>query len=143
MDLPARTELSWSGWGDPEQATELSAELIAQLRTALGAGRATPTPPSIDELALAPVRLDSGVCGALTQLVGEPHVRSDQEARARHALGKSTPDLLALRSGKEIAAPDLVLYPGSHDEILAVLELCGTERVAVVPFGGGHPWSAD
>ena len=36
-----------------------------------------------------------------------------------------------------LAAPDLVVFPGSHDEILALLELCSRRRVAVVPFGGG------
>ena len=44
---------------------------------------------------------------------------------------------MRLRSDKPLAAPDLVLFPGSHDEILALLELCSRRRVAVVPFGGG------
>ena len=35
---------------------------------------------------------------ALARIVGAEHARGDHEARARHALGKSTLDLLALRS---------------------------------------------
>jgi alkyldihydroxyacetonephosphate synthase len=61
----------------------------------------------------------------------------DHAARARHALGKSTPDLLRLRSPAAIPAPDLVLTPGSHAEVMRVLALCSERRVAVVPFGGG------
>ena len=74
---------------------------------------------------------------ALTAIVGSDHVRSDHEARARHALGKSTLDLLALRAGEPIAAPDLVVAPGSHEEVLELLAVCSECRVAAVPFGGG------
>jgi alkyldihydroxyacetonephosphate synthase len=34
-------------------------------------------------------------------------------------------------------APDAVLAPGSHDEVLELLRACAAHRVAVVPFGGG------
>jgi alkyldihydroxyacetonephosphate synthase len=46
-------------------------------------------------------------------------------------------DLLRLRGGEADAAPDAVVLPGSHDEVLAVLRACTAHRVAVVPFGGG------
>ena len=34
-------------------------------------------------------------------------------------------------------APDAVVFPSSHDEVLAVLAVCDERRIAVVPFGGG------
>ena len=46
-------------------------------------------------------------------------------------------DLLELRGGRAGHAPDLVVSPGSHDEVLAVLEAAARSTVAVVPFGGG------
>ena len=131
------TELSWSGWGDPKQATELPAAIGELLRTGLGVTRPTPAPATIDALELAPPRLAPAIAAALTDVVGAPHARGDHEARARHALGRSTLDLLALRGGGPLPAPDLVLAPASHDEVMAVLGLCGPARVAVVPFGGG------
>ncbi len=137
MDHPPRTELSWSGWGDPAQAAELPAEVLAQLRDVLGAREPTPPPRSVAELELTPPRLAPEIAHALEAVVGPENARGDHETRARHALGKSTPDLLRLRAGAPIAAPDLVLLPGTHDDVLAVLELCSAERVAVVPFGGG------
>ena len=42
-----------------------------------------------------------------------------------------------LRAGRRLDAPDLVLTPGSHAEILELLAICSERRVAVVPFGGG------
>src|SRR6185437_796105 len=61
----------------------------------------------------------------------------DHEARARHARGKSTIDLLEVRGGGPLSAPDLVVSPATHDEVQAVLERCSARRVAVIPFGGG------
>ena len=54
-----------------------------------------------------------------------------------HAAGRSYPDLVRLRSGEGLSAPDAVLAPGSAEQVRAVLEVCARERVAVVPFGGG------
>ncbi|MGH2868907.1 MAG: FAD-binding oxidoreductase [Solirubrobacteraceae bacterium] len=131
------TELSWSGWGDPARVTALPDAIQQLLASGLGVRFPTPVPASIDDLELTPIRLADATASALAAIVGHDHAHSDHESRARHALGKSTPDLLALRGGEPIPAPDLVLMPGSHDEVLAVLAECSERRVAVVPFGGG------
>ena len=132
---PMRRELSWSGWGDPAQAGSLPEEVHALLRDALGVTLTRPAPAALDQVELEPVRLDAEIAAALTRLVARSG--SDHELRARHALGKSTLDLLALRTGRPLPAPDLVLMPDSHEEVLAVLDLCRIHHVAVIPFGGG------
>ena len=137
MDDAWRTELSWSGWGDPAQATELPEGITELLRTGLGVTTPTPVPASISSLELSPIRLAPDTAEALVSIVGADHGRFDHETRGRHALGRSLFDLLALRSVRPIEAPDLILLPGSHDEVQAVLALCSEQRVAVVPFGGG------
>jgi alkyldihydroxyacetonephosphate synthase len=63
--------------------------------------------------------------------------RTDRGDRIRHAAGKSYPDLIRIRSGDASGAPDGVLYPSSHEEVVRLLDLCAAEGVAVVPFGGG------
>ena len=64
-------------------------------------------------------------------------MRQDRLARVSHALGKSYPDLVRIRRGDASSAPDAVVYPASHEEVQALLELCSARRVAVTPFGGG------
>ena len=132
-------ELSWSGWGDPDQASTLPEAVHTLLRQALGVRTPLPAPAAIDDLALRPIRLAGEVRDELAQIVGSAHARADAEARVRHLGGKSTIDLLRLRlrPGDPLTAPDLVLEPASHEEVLAVLESCSRRRVAVVPFGGG------
>src|SRR3984957_8586604 len=134
-----RTEMSWRGWGDPAQAAPLPESLQRLLGGALGiaGGDGRPGPESSSQVRLAPAQLDRRVALELAGIVGADGVHADHEARLRHALGRSTPDLLALRGSEPIAAPDLVLAPDSHDQVMAVLERCSARRVAVVPFGGG------
>ncbi len=64
-------------------------------------------------------------------------VRDDREARVLRCRGKSYLDLLAQRAGDCEEAPDAVVAPADADQVLAVLQLCAEEGVAVVPFGGG------
>jgi alkyldihydroxyacetonephosphate synthase len=132
-----RTEMSWRGWGDPAQAAPLPESLQRLVRDVLGVSGARPAPESMAQVQLAPARLDRRVALELAGIVGADGVHADTEARLRHALGRSTPDLLALRGPEPIAAPDLVLAPDSHDQVMAVLERCSARQVAVVPFGGG------
>ena len=133
----AREEMSWSGWGDPDRAAELPAAFGALLRETLGLRGGAIAPASLDALELEPSRLPDGIHAELAAIVGDAHVHPDAGWRARHRGGKSTIDLLELRAGRRLSAPDAVLTPASHDEVTAVLELCSARGVAVVPFGGG------
>ncbi len=129
--------LSWWGWGDPDEVPELGAEVLQLLRGALGVTGAAAPRPELAEIALPSPRLPGPLAERLIAVVGPESASADDEARIRHTRGKSTPDLLALRAGDGAAAPDLVLEPASHEQVLSLLRLCAAERVAVVPFGGG------
>ena len=133
----AYPDQSWSGWGDAEQVPVLSDAVLALIREGLGVS-APPRPPrALSEIALAPSGLPDATVASLAAVVGAEHVLADRESRIRHTRGKSTTDLLRLQAGEADDAPDLVVLPGSHDEVLALLRICSKRRIAVVPFGGG------
>ena len=122
-------------WGNP--ATPGSLPPVAE--QALGALGVRGPRPAIDP---ADVRLPASALSdddraALAEIVGAEHVRDGDEVRVQHTRGYSTPDLLKLRAGDASDAPDAVVFPGSHDEVVAVLKLCSERRLAVVPFAGG------
>jgi alkyldihydroxyacetonephosphate synthase len=131
------SEISWSGWGDPEHKTELSPQLLTLVQGALQIKHPGLPAPALDALTLAPSALSGDALDALRTAIGEDNVLLDHEARVRHLRGKSTPDLLKLRVGDTTDAPDAVIVPGSHDEVAALLAVCAEQRIAVVPFGGG------
>ncbi|GAA4144750.1 FAD-binding oxidoreductase [Actinomadura keratinilytica] len=135
MDAP---DMRWSGWGDPAKARRLPDGAVRLLRDLLGVRPAEGAPPRLQDVAVPAPRLGEEALAALAEAVGgAEHVRADAETRVRHTRGKSTPDLLRIRVGDTSDAPDAVVYPGSHEEVLAVLRECARRRTAVVPFGGG------
>jgi glycolate oxidase len=66
--------------------------------------------------------------GDLADVVGSAHVRDDAGALVTYATD-STP----LQRGQ----PDVVVFPGSRDEVAAVLRLAHEARVPVIPRGSG------
>jgi alkyldihydroxyacetonephosphate synthase len=130
--------MRWDGWGDPAKAVQLSPAVARLLEQALGVPPAPPAPaPVIDGVALPDPALPAGTVDELAAIVGAGHVLTSAADRVRHTRGKSTVDLLRIRSGDASDAPDAVVCPSSHDEVTAVLQRCAARRVAVVPFGGG------
>jgi alkyldihydroxyacetonephosphate synthase len=124
---------AWSGWGDADQVPVLPEAILNLLRDGLGVSRPRPaaaTPvPGLSRLSASDVETMTGVVGG--------HASADARVRIGHTRGKSTPDLLRIRAGDVSDAPDLVVYPGSHDEVLELLRVCSERRIAAVPFGGG------
>jgi alkyldihydroxyacetonephosphate synthase len=113
---------------------ELDGPALETLRERIGELRpASPLP----ELAGFDLPLAEALPPALIEAVGEENVFTAAEDRLRHAAGCGYVDLARLRSGKLDAAPDAVVLPADAAAVKRVLELCATEGVAVVPFGGG------
>lgn len=124
-------------WGTSDEAKELSPSVQKMLHKLLGTSDDQLPRLSVEEIQLSPIRLTAEDLQKLGDIVGQDYVSTDKEQRIRRARGKSYPDLLDWRSGKEIAAPDAVVVPGTNEEVLDVLRFCSAERIAVVPFGGG------
>ena len=130
-----REQVFW-GWGEPGAGPSLPDHATAFLRSELGVDGAVVDRP----VALAAVRLrepavDRALLRRLEAITGA--VRTDREARVLRCRGKSYLDLLAQRAGACEGAPDAVVAPADHAQVLAVLQACAEAGVAVVPFGGG------
>jgi alkyldihydroxyacetonephosphate synthase len=122
------------GWGDAANVPALSDDVRQLLADGLGVRAPRERPKTVR---LPPPWLSEDAAGAVAAVVGPEHASFDPEQRLRHTRGKSTPDLLRLRAGDSAGAPDLVVAPGSHDEVLELLRVCSGRSIAVVPFGGG------
>jgi alkyldihydroxyacetonephosphate synthase len=118
-------------------ATSLPDKARDMLRQAFSVDDEPSPPVALEDVELPEPALAADARAELAGAVGEEAVRDDRSARVAHALGKSYPDLVRIRSGDASSAPDAVVYPRSHDEVMAVLEICTARRVGVTPFGGG------
>ncbi|MBB2894766.1 FAD-binding oxidoreductase [Flexivirga oryzae] len=128
--------MHWSRWGDPDHTTTLPAGATDLMALAFGEITPRPAVPLAAVVARLPT-LAPDVADRLAAVVGADHLTTDLSDRVHHTRGKSTPDLLAARSGDFSDAPDAVVRPGNDEEVVAVLQVCAAHGVAVVPYGGG------
>ncbi|MGE5288921.1 MAG: FAD-binding oxidoreductase [Micromonosporaceae bacterium] len=124
--------MPWGGWGEPRPLPD---RVRALLHEVLGTTIPGPGAPAAG-VDLPPSRLPAAARGTLAA-AASGQLSEDRSARMLHAGGKSTTDLLRRRAGDATAAPDAVVTPATHDEVLAVLAAAHEHRIAVVPFGGG------
>ncbi|MGZ4483254.1 MAG: FAD-binding oxidoreductase, partial [Nocardioidaceae bacterium] len=128
--------MHWARWGDPAEAAPVPEAARGLVELAFGPADERPL-TALADVRLPATTLDERLLDGLRALLGPEHVLLDHETRVRHTRGKSTPDLLRMRAGDAADAPDAVLRPATHAEVVAVLAWCTEHRVALVPFGGG------
>jgi alkyldihydroxyacetonephosphate synthase len=131
---PLAPRLRWYGWGPPGTVDPELPRAADPLLAVLGAGAGHCPPVELDAVRLPASALDPA---PLVAVVGEAHLRTDRLSRVSHAAGRSYLDLLRLRAGDALDAPDAVVYPADGADVAAVLAVCSRHGIAVVPFGGG------
>jgi alkyldihydroxyacetonephosphate synthase len=130
----SREQVFW-GWGEPGAGPSLSEAAAGFLREQLGLdGGIVSRPVALEGVRLREPALPAGLSERLAAICD---VRDDRASRVLRCRGKSYLDLLAQRAGDCIDAPDAVVAPATHEQVLAVLQACSEAGAAVVPFGGG------
>ena len=102
--------------------------------TSAGAGT---SPIRFEDLEVPAAALPDGLRAELADAVGREHVSTDDHDRVVHARGKSLTDLVRQRRGDLGRPPDVVVRPGSEDEVAAVVAAALENDAVVIPFGGG------
>jgi alkyldihydroxyacetonephosphate synthase len=124
---------SFWGWGYESEALsdEHRRNIAALLSARLGCELpAASKPPVLGEVSLAAPRL--AVPESLAAICS-----TDAYDRAGHTYGKAFRDVVrALRRDFRVA-PDVVAFPRSENDLVALLDWCTQARAAVVPYGGG------
>ena len=124
---------SWWGWGSAEdelssaETEALVARTVAILPDHDFTDHAPPDPADLN-VPLSRVHPPSplaSMCsaGALDRL--------------SHARGKAFRDVVRNLQGDLTHIPDLVVRPGSEQDVIDVLDWCGSAEIAVIPYGGG------
>ena len=121
------------GWGyEGEGLTEQEIEALAGAlyeHLHLGGLRAAP-PPRLEDIELRPHRVEPPATLAHLSSTG-------RWERAEHTLGKSFADLVRGMQGRYDNPPDVVAFPSTEEELVAVLDWAADAGVAAIPYGGG------
>jgi len=130
MSTAARKFWGWSFEGDVLSPTEI-AWLEQGLAARFGITQPEVMPaPTVAEIDLRPTRLSvpptlQGVC---TQ---EPY------ERLLHSYGSSFPDSVRAFARDFSHPPDVVAYPRTTQDVVALLDWCNEVQAVAIPFGGG------
>lgn len=127
----------WDAWGSPSGHKPLPDKIRGLLAQVFGVSGEPVTRRDEGDVPLRDSALTPDQHAGLDAVVGAEHVSIGHRDRLLRAGGKSTPDLLRRRADGTQDAPDAVVFPADHAEVLALLEYCSANRIAVVPFGGG------
>ena len=133
--------MKWWGWGEESVEFTLAdkpdlAPFIAR-ELGLDIERPTASPVGFDQLRIADPELPDALRRELDGAVGAEFVSVDRLDRVVHARGKSLRDLIRQRRGELPRVPDVIVRPGSEDEVAAVLAAAVACDAVVIPFGGG------
>ncbi len=119
------------GWEGEGPSAEEQKGLGSLLAARFGGAAPEPiAPPRLDEIELAQPR-----CAAPAALADILTDAPDE--RAGHTYGKAFRDIARALRRDFAAAPDWVALPRHEADIVALLDWCGDQGVAAIPYGGG------
>ncbi len=131
----------WWGWGTEDHAYTYAdkpkfAPFVQKMVGVDITAPVKPIPP-FSSLNVPESLLTESLRSALIDALGEDFVQTDDETRVVHAFGKGVRDLMRVRRGDLGRVPDVVVYPGSQEDVEAVVDAVVASNGVLIPFGGG------
>lgn len=93
-------------------------------------------PPSYPP-AIPASQASEALLAALQRAIGEAHVSTDDEQRLRRGHGHTQEEMYAIKYGQLERIPDAVVFPGSDDDVEAIVALAREHGCCLIPYGGG------
>lgn len=131
----------WWGWGT--EGTEFSfadkpkfAPFVLE-RLGVDVTTTAPRVRSFASLDVPASRLTDELRATLVAAAGAEYVTDDAETRVVHGFGRGVRDLVRVRRGDLGRLPDIVVYPGSEHEVVAIVDACVAADAVLIPYGGG------
>lgn len=133
--------MKWWGWGDPQKTFPMEDKpnlwlWISKILNLKENKKIAEPVARMDVNIPLSIMNDDFLMDILSQLEKEQISTTDDE-RLLHSYGKSYADLFYVRKGVVKRAPDIVIYPKSHEEVETIMKLAHQHNVCVIPFGGG------
>ncbi|AQP48669.1 FAD-binding oxidoreductase [Tessaracoccus aquimaris] len=131
----------WWGWGEDGLAYRYEDKpkfpAFVQKMVGIDVTRPVKPIPPFSSLDVPASQLSDDLHAKFDEILGAKYVQTDDETRVVHAYGKGVRDLIRIRKGDLGRVPDVVLYPGTQDEVEKLLDAAVAADAVVIPFGGG------
>ncbi len=131
----------WWGWGEEGLAYRYEDKPkfpgFVQKMVGVDITRPVKLIPPFSSLDVPASELSDELRAKFVDAIGEKYVQTDDETRVVHAYGKGVRDLIRIRKGDLGRVPDVVLYPGTQEEVEAIVDASVEADAVLIPFGGG------
>ena len=131
----------WWGWGEEGLAYRYEDKPkfpgFVQKMVGVDITRPVKPIPPFSSLDVPASELSDELRAKFVDAIGEKYVQTDDETRVVHAYGKGVRDLIRIRKGDLGRVPDVVLYPGTQEEVEAIVDASVEADAVLIPFGGG------
>lgn len=131
----------WWGWGEEghEYQHKDKPKFAPFVMKMTGVDVNKPPKPvrPFESLEVPPSQIDDDLRARLEGIVGKGYLQDDDHTRVLHTYGKGVRDLMRIRRGDLGRVPDVVLYPGSEEEICQIVDTVVEADAVLIPFGGG------
>ena len=133
--------MKWWGWGEEDisftdEGKPFLGPFLKQVLD-LDVASVKSRPVAFEALDIPEPSLSPELRGALERAVEGDFISTDPLERVLRARGKSLRDLVRQRRGEVGRLPDVVVRPGTEEEVAAILEAALDSDAVVIPFGGG------
>jgi alkyldihydroxyacetonephosphate synthase len=133
--------MKWWGWGDPQKIfpMEDKPNLWNWISNILLIKDNTKTAEPVlrSQVNISAPNLNEDFLMEISSQLEKEQIFITDEERLLHSYGKSYADLFYVRKGIVKKAPDIVIYPKSHEDVETIMKLAHSHNVCVIPFGGG------
>ena len=141
-EIPKNSYRSVFKWGVPEQIKAPSERMLHDVLARFGMAddflHEYQQPLGLEEVKFdIPVKLDAVHIEAMKAIVGAEFVRADDYARFSVAYGKTMYDILRARNKIVENVPDIVVYPGSREQIEQIVAYVTEHKIPLYVYGGG------
>ncbi len=80
---------------------------------------------------------NTALVSALRGFLAEDQITTEDSVRLRRGHGHTGAEIWAVRYESLDRVPDLVVYPQSHDEVVALVKAAKANGAVLIPYGGG------
>lgn len=133
--------MKWWGWGEEgisfhhEDKPAFAAFVKSVIDIDVAKG---PVPvPGLGTMPIPASLAATELRATLEAVVGSDNIKDGPFDRVVHAYGKGLRDLVRIRRGDMGRLPDIVVYPGTEEEIARIVKTALSTNAVVIPFGGG------
>jgi len=133
--------MKWWGWGDPQKTFPMEDKpnlwsWVCNI-LALQDKNKISEPVSREQVILSEANINQEFLSEIISKLEANQIYTSDDERLEHAYGKSYADLFYARKGIIKKAPDIIIYPRSHDDVEFIMKSAQVHNVCVIPFGGG------